>query len=407
MRRKILKVSLKVGAVALGVAVLAAAVLVVRAKWVLGRSYAHVPRPSITADKSPAGVARGEQLFQSLCMECHGGDDGRATGKPLAEVPAFLGKVYSANLVHPDRGVHQRSDGDLARVLRYGVLPDGKLSALMNNFGKLGDSDVAAILGYIRSGAPPFAPGGPLQPATQLSLVGQVIITWVAKVDVARPAAGVLVPARAPTVAYGRYMADALDCGSCHTEGFAGDKLSGPQAFAGGFELTDPTGAAIWSKNITRDEATGIGRWSLDDFQRAVTRGITPDGYTVRKPMPLFARLDRVDIEAIFAYLGTFPKVSRPNRPGGHALQRPRPDDPPEVLFVNVGCAACHGDAAPFRDKIAGALPKTDSEVAAWILDPQASKPGSVMPSFQGAIDRAQAERLARYVKEVARKRRG
>jgi hypothetical protein len=123
--------------------------------------------------------------------------------------------------------------------------------------------------------------------------------------------------------------------------------------------------------------------------------------------MPLFARLDRVDVEAIFAYLGTFPKVSRPNRPGGHPLQRPRPDDPPEILFVNVGCAACHGDAAPFRDKIAGAIPKTDSEVATWILDPQASKPGSVMPSFQGALDRAQAERLARYVKEVARKRRG
>ena len=74
---------------------------------------------------------------------------------------------------------------------------------------------------------------------------------------------------------------------------------------------------------------------------------------------------------------------------------------------MNVGCAACHGDAAPFRDKIAGAIPKSDGEVAAWILDPQSIKPGSAMPSFQGALDRAQAERLARYVKEVARKRGG
>jgi hypothetical protein len=35
-------------------------------------------------------------------------------------------------------------------------------------------------------------------------------------------------------------------------------------------------------------------------------------------------------------------------------------------------------------------------------LDPEALKPGSNMPSFAHAIDRRQAEELARYVKKLA-----
>jgi mono/diheme cytochrome c family protein len=386
-------------------AVLAALVTgaLVRAQWVFGRSYAHVPEPPIAADTSSAGVQRGEMLFESLCMECHAGQDGRASGKHLGEVPAFLGTLYSANLTDPQTGVHRQSDGQLARVLRFGVLSDGRLSPVMNAFGQLGDADVAAILGYMRSGAPVFTPGGAAQPRSRLSLVGSAILTYIAGVNVNRPSVGVPVPPKAPNVEYGRYMVQAMDCVGCHTDGFSSTKLTDQGAFAGGFELTDPTGAPIWTKNITFDEQTGIGRWAYEDFDRALRRGVTPDGHLVRKPMPLFARLDRTDVEAIFAYLQTVPRVQRANVPGGHPLARARANDPPETLFVNVGCAACHGDNGPFRDKLRAALSKSDAEVADWILDPQAIKPGSTMPSFQMTLDRGQAESLAKYVKEVAR----
>jgi mono/diheme cytochrome c family protein len=398
MRRKVLKCL----ALLAGALVLLLLVLVVRAKWILGRDYAHVAHPAIGAAHSESAVKRGEMLFQSLCIECHGGADGRATGKHLAEVPAFLGTFYSANLAHPERGVNRRSDGELARTLRTGVLPDGSFSPVMSAFTTLGDADVAAILGYLRSKPPELSAAGPLQPRSKLSLTGELILTLVAGVKVEEKLRKIPVPAKAPTLEYGRYMANVLDCVGCHTEGFSTAKMEHPRAFAGGFEFTDPTGAAIWSKNITLDETTGIGRWSVDDFERAVTRGITPHGYLVRKPMPLFARLDRTDVEAIHRFLQSRPKVHRPNVPGGHALQKARSSDTPEQLFVNVGCAACHGRSAPFRDKIRGAAGKSDSEIAAWILDPQAVKPGSSMPSFQHALDRAQAERLAQYVKTLA-----
>lgn len=397
MRRKIFKCL----AFLAGALVLAVVVLVVRAKWILGRDYAYVAHPAIAADRSGSGVKRGEMLFQSLCIECHGGSDGRATGKHLAEIPAFLGTFYSANLADPERGVQRRSDGELARTLRTGVLPDGSFSPVMSGFTVLGDADVAAILGYLRSRPPELEPAGARQPASKLSLVGELIITLVAGAKVEEKAAPIPVPKKAPTVEYGRYMVQVLDCVGCHTEGFSASKLEDAGAFAGGFELTDPTGTTIWSKNITPDDETGIGRWSVDDFERAVTRGITPHGYLVRKPMPLFARLDRTDVEAIYRFLRGVPKVHRPNQPGGHRLQRATPNDSPEQLFVNVGCAACHGQSGPYRDKIRGAAAKSEAEIAAWILDPQAFKPGSNMPSFQHALAPAQAQELAKYVKRL------
>lgn len=391
----------KWGGALLGGLGLTALGLILYAYWVLDRSYSHVAAPPIVADHSAAGLQRGEFLFQSICAECHSGPDGRATGKPLLEAPAFLGKFYSANLAHPEHGVHRRSDAELARALRFGILPDGRLSPVMSVFGKLGDEDVAALIGYMRSGAPEFTPGGSEQPPTELSLAGHLILTYVAGTRVDPTVSRVVTPPKGPTVEYGRYMAHIMDCASCHTEGFAADKAEGPGAFAGGFELTDPTGAGIWTKNITMDEETGIGRWSVDDLERALTRGVTPEGMLVRKPMPLFARFDRTDVEALHAFLQTVPRVHKANRPGGHPLQPARPDDSAEALFVNVGCATCHGEQALYREQLRGALDKPVAEVASWILEPQASKPGSIMPAFKHVLEASQAEELARYVKQI------
>lgn len=385
----------------LGGVVLLALGLMARAEWVVSRSYADVAEPPIVADRSPAAVARGELLFHSICIECHGGSDGRPTGKHLAEVPAFLGDFYSANLAHPTQGVRTLSDGKIARAMRHGVLPDGRLSPVMTSFAAIGDADVAAILGYIRSSTPVFEPAGEAQPRTRLTLVGKLMLTYVGGLGVHGEPSGVPVPPKAPTVEYGRYMTQVLDCATCHTEGFGDDKMHGPGAFAGGFELVDPTGTKIWSKNITPDEATGIGRWSVDDFERAIARGVTPDGYLVRKPMPLFSRLDRTDAEAIYAYLRTVPKVTRANTPGGAPLRRPSAGDPPELLFTSLGCVTCHGASSPHRDKLANAVSKPDEAVADWILDPQATRPGSIMPSFKSVLTRDEALALARYAKSA------
>ena len=94
----------------------------------------------------------------------------------------------------------------------------------------------------------------------------------------------------------GHYLAIAGDCTACHT-------APGGQPFAGGLALASPVGT-IYSTNITPDKTTGIGNYSLNDFDRAVRHGIDPDGDTLypAMPYPSYARLTDEDLASLYDY---------------------------------------------------------------------------------------------------------
>jgi mono/diheme cytochrome c family protein len=110
----------------------------------------------------------------------------------------------------------------------------------------------------------------------------------------------------------GRYVATASDCIACHTAG-------GGKAFAGGRAIASPIGDMV-STNITPDKTTGIGNYSLDDFDRAVRHGIAKDGASLypAMPYPSYAKLSDGDVRALYAYFmkGVEP-VNQANRTGG------------------------------------------------------------------------------------------
>jgi len=97
----------------------------------------------------------------------------------------------------------------------------------------------------------------------------------------------------------GRVLATLGNCNVCHT-------AEGGATFAGGRPLATPFGT-LYSTNITPDPATGIGRWSVEDFRRAMREGVAPDGRQLYPAFPYdhFARVDLRDIDAIYAYLMT------------------------------------------------------------------------------------------------------
>ena len=72
---------------------------------------------------------------------------------------------------------------------------------------------------------------------------------------------------------------------------------------AGGLPIGTPIGT-VYTTNITPDKQTGIGNYSLGDFERAVRRGIRPDGSALypAMPFPSYARVSDADIEALYAY---------------------------------------------------------------------------------------------------------
>jgi mono/diheme cytochrome c family protein len=113
-------------------------------------------------------------------------------------------------------------------------------------------------------------------------------------------------PAAPPpeVIARGKALAEAGDCGSCHT-------ADPSKPFAGGKRIATPFGG-IYSANLTPDRETGIGRWSDEQFLRAMRYGEAPDGsrYYPAFPYPHFTKLVRDDVFAMRAYLGTFTPVS-------------------------------------------------------------------------------------------------
>jgi mono/diheme cytochrome c family protein len=121
--------------------------------------------------------------------------------------------------------------------------------------------------------------------------------------------------ARSGDAKLGEYLARIGDCVACHT-------TRGGAEFAGGLEMATPFGT-LFTPNITPDRETGIGKWSAEDFWRALHLGRAPDGssYYPAFPYPNYTRVSRADADAIFAYLKSIKPVRKHNRP--HTLGFP------------------------------------------------------------------------------------
>jgi alcohol dehydrogenase (quinone), cytochrome c subunit len=108
----------------------------------------------------------------------------------------------------------------------------------------------------------------------------------------------------------GEYVARAGDCVACHS-------VPGAPAFTGGLKMGSPVGN-IYSTNITPDPETGIGGYSLEDFDRAVRRGIAKDGHRLypAMPYPSYAKLSDDDVHALYDFfMKEVPPAHQPNRP--------------------------------------------------------------------------------------------
>jgi mono/diheme cytochrome c family protein len=124
-------------------------------------------------------------------------------------------------------------------------------------------------------------------------------------------------PGADPTITRGKYLADAGNCVSCHTR-------PGGAPFSGGVPFTTKLGT-IYSSNITPDNATGIGRWNVEDFRRAMHDGIAPGGRHLFPAFPYtsFTEVSDADADAIYAYLRTL-QAARYSPPANGFLLRQR-----------------------------------------------------------------------------------
>jgi mono/diheme cytochrome c family protein len=117
-----------------------------------------------------------------------------------------------------------------------------------------------------------------------------------------------VVNAPADVVARGKYLAEAADCAACHT-------APGGAPFAGGLAMQSGFGT-IYATNITPDPDNGIGRWTADDFWRALHDGVRRDGQQLYPAMPYtsYRGMTRADADAIYAYVMQLRPAKVPNR---------------------------------------------------------------------------------------------
>jgi mono/diheme cytochrome c family protein len=363
-------------------------VILILAQWRLSRTYT-TQAVNIVRDNTPEGIARGQNIFSNFCAGCHlpAGEE-RAIGQRLVEMPARFGEFYSANLTsHKTKGIGRYSDPQLARLLRYGINAEDHLSPFMSQMSAyIADEDIAAIMGFLRSDSPVFAPDERRAGVTRVSLFGKFFTELFIPLDLNRPPS---IKRPQSSREYGEYLANhVFDCVGCHTT-----------SFAGGQEFDDPAGAPIFSANITFHQ-TGIAGWTSESFATAIRKGMTPDSHLMRPPMPRFTLTDS-DVLAIYEYLKTVPPVNqaRKGERGPTVLEAELAAAPADQLVQKLGCVNCHGSGRQFESRWQSLDQKSAADLARWIRDPQAIKPGTLMPNFGAIMSDAIALRIAEWLK--------
>lgn len=106
-------------------------------------------------------------------------------------------------------------------------------------------------------------------------------------------------------IARGRYVSLLGNCQACHT-------TADGKPFAGGVKLSSPFGALVGS-NITPDPETGLGRWTFEDFTRAMKEGKGRNGHLYpAMPYPSYTQVTDEDNAALWAYLKSVEPVHNP-----------------------------------------------------------------------------------------------
>jgi mono/diheme cytochrome c family protein len=278
------------------------------------------------SDPGPDRVERGRYLVDNViaCPDCHTPKD--AMGAPMtdqylagAECLIKLPNghcLHSRNLTNDETGLKNRTDAEIKKMMLDGVRPeatgDVALFPMMPYyvFHNMTDADADAIVAYLRT-----------VPAVEHELPRKDI-----EFDLRAPAVPLDVdaipmpmddyPERAAALR-GRYLATQSGaCLECHTEHVMNDPkvLDYDKFFAGGEAFPIGLPVVPVSKNLTSDEETGLGKWSVEEIVAVLKQGVDAQGDGICPPMPTgpmaaYGGLTDEDATDIAHYLKSLPPI--------------------------------------------------------------------------------------------------
>lgn len=291
MRKKIWIKRIVIGmAVLLGLAGAAVLAGVQLAGQKMQRKVAVTVSPVAWGEDAQA-LERGRYLYASRgCVDCHGAN---GAGKLFVDDGKGL-RIGGPNIsTGPGNVVAGYKPEDWVRRIRHGVAPDGRPLMIMpsEDFNRFTDTDLASLVGYIRS-LPPAPGGGPILelPVPVRALYGFGVITdAAAKIDhTLAPSAPVEAGVNVP---HGAYVANM--CMGCHGEKLAGGKI--------------PGGPPDWpaAANLTPGEGSVMGQYpNATAFSRMFKSGKRADGSEIKvMPFGSLREINDTDMQALYLYL--------------------------------------------------------------------------------------------------------
>jgi cytochrome c553 len=165
-----------------------------------------------------------EARRQAVLIGCYAGCHG-PTGQGLTMVEAGIHRITAPSLTEV---LPTYTDGELVRLLRYGVRRDGTTALMMpaDTFFPMSDAHIGQIVDFLRR--QPVMKGPPRERHLTLKarlgiLLGEYPLS-VAMVDPSAARLGDL--PRTTAVERGRYIASTI-CAECHGRDFSGDPIDG------------------------------------------------------------------------------------------------------------------------------------------------------------------------------------
>ena len=251
----------------------------------VARTYA-VETAQLELPTDSASLAHGAYLTRIHgCQDCH---TANLSGQVFLDIPPF--RASAANLTSGKGGIGASyTAADFDRAIRHGIKKDGRPVIIMPSaaFHNLSDTDVAALIAYIKS----VPPVDKELPPTVIRAPGRIMAAALfdpaMEVRTQRARAGAP-PPRAASAEYGAYLAS-VTCAYCH----------GP-------ELRGTPKPPIQGSPPAPDLTATAASWTLDQFKQTLRTGIRPNGQKLKPeymPFTLTAAMEDRDLEALYAHL--------------------------------------------------------------------------------------------------------
>jgi mono/diheme cytochrome c family protein len=300
----------------------------------------HAVKPGPPVAASPASIAAGKKVFETLqCASCHGTD---GEGKDAIAGPFqddWGHDIQATRLTEPWTFRGGATPKDIYLRFRTGI--DG--SPMPSYVGSASDRDMWNLANYVAS-------------------IGRKPVWAMNELELKNFFAHLDASAKERPAERGKYLVNTLGCGFCHSPVREDGSVIEEMWLAGGQRWNLYPFDDVVSYNLTSDKETGLGNWTDAQIKTFLTKGIRRNGSRMipyPMPWPAFALLKEDDLNAIIAYLRTLPpvvnKIPDPKSPnifsymwGKFQALILKKDIPIHVYPGNAG--ATHGQSVSLND---------------------------------------------------------